>query len=92
MTGGLWWFLSRFELKKAILGDKLSFSPMNTGASGYFINSNPRHSQPNINPSMVMPMLAMHMLVGNFFLTCLAHADDFDLKAQRFAGQRMVAV
>ena len=65
---------------------------MITGASSYFINSNPRPSQTNINPSMVMPMLAMYMLVRNFFLTCLAHADDLDLKAQRFACQRMVAV
>ena len=45
-----------------------------------------------VPPSMMMPMLAMHMLVGNFFLTSRAHADDFDLKAQRFTCQRMVAV
>ena len=38
-----------------------------------------------INPSMVVSMLTMHMLVGNLFLTGLAHADDFDLKAQRLA-------
>ena len=37
-------------------------------------------------------MLAMHMLVGNFLVTCLAHADDFDLKAQRLASQGVVAV
>ena len=84
--------MSCFELKRAILGDKLSYSPINTGANSYFINSNLRHSQTNINPSMVMPMLAMHMLVGNFFVTGFAHADDFDLKAQRLASQGVVAV
>ena len=41
---------------------------------------------------MMMPMLTMHMLVGNLFLTGLAHADDFDLKAQRLACQRMVTI
>ena len=81
-----------FELKRVIVGAKLAYSPMNTCASSYFLNSNTRHSQTNINPSMMMPMLAMHVLVGDFFFTRLAHADDFDGKAQRLACQRVVAV
>ena len=32
---------------------------------------------------MVMPMLTMHTLMGIFLFTGFAHADDFDLKAQR---------
>ena len=39
-----------------------------------------------------MPMLAMHVLVGNFFFTGLADDDDLDLKTQCLASQRVVAV
>ena len=65
---------------------------MNTGAKSYFINSNLCPIQTNFNPSMMMPVFAVHVLVGNFFFTRLAHADDFDGKAQCLACQRVVAV
>ena len=41
---------------------------------------------------MMVPVLTVHMLMGDFFFTRRAHADDFDLKTQRFASQRMIAV
>ena len=39
MTGGLRWFISCFELKRAFLGAKSASSRINTGASSYKLNS-----------------------------------------------------
>ena len=44
------------------------------------------------NPSMLVPMLTMHMLVGNFFLRRHAHGDHFQFKANVLARQRMVGI
>ena len=41
---------------------------------------------------MLMPMRAMHVLVGNLFFAGLAHIQHLDGKAQRLACERVVAV
>ena len=41
---------------------------------------------------MLVAVLAMHMLVGNFFFGRLAHIGDFEYKAQRLARQRVVGI
>lgn len=41
---------------------------------------------------MMVMLPAVHMAVGDFVVGGGSYRDDFDLKDQRFAGQRMIAV